>query len=409
MSNDNTCVRGGKVGRHCETHGLLPIYPTGMCAKGEIFARAEEGREAKGSTEDDWKELEVSPGEWIGVAFQRLAKHAPAFMVFNGTRVTALEGDSADALCRKWSELREARREGEAVGCSRPHVDDTLREEWERQYQREIEKRDREVRDLTIRMNDFKEGLADAMKREQLLDNAVSRAEAKVREVVECHRREVETLQRRANIVTREKDLREGITHLIKHHREVIDEQVLRAKLGKETEEMKHGLLGSAEARRAFVAGLENLLAGESGKLTLEPLEDVREPYNTMTRRQLVDEFDKLSGHYNFLDRKLDAYKRLASMQERVEEVAREYLKRDPLFQALDRLDKFRDEEDEKEDARDREEREAEERDRKQAANKAFQERHAKCKFAPLGYAIEEHSSACEHPAEYRDEVAFGG
>lgn len=52
-------------------------------------------------------EIQAHPGERIDIACRRLAEAAPAFMVFNGTRVEAEPGDTAEVLCERWSDQRD--------------------------------------------------------------------------------------------------------------------------------------------------------------------------------------------------------------------------------------------------------------------------------------------------------------
>lgn len=62
------------------------------------------------------KEINLLPGEFIGDATKRLVEAAPAFMVFNGTRVEAQPGDTAGDVYQRWGEAREkAQREYEAT------------------------------------------------------------------------------------------------------------------------------------------------------------------------------------------------------------------------------------------------------------------------------------------------------
>lgn len=53
------------------------------------------------------KEIEVPAGDTIHRACTRLAAAAPAFMVFNDTRVEATPGETPEELCRRWVKARE--------------------------------------------------------------------------------------------------------------------------------------------------------------------------------------------------------------------------------------------------------------------------------------------------------------
>jgi hypothetical protein len=52
------------------------------------------------------KEREVRPGARIYRECEELVAYAPAFMVFNGTRVEAHPGDTADAVYGRWLAAR---------------------------------------------------------------------------------------------------------------------------------------------------------------------------------------------------------------------------------------------------------------------------------------------------------------
>jgi hypothetical protein len=52
------------------------------------------------------KEIEIWAGERIDLACERLAREAPAFMMFNDTRVEAVPGDTAQAIYDRWSDRR---------------------------------------------------------------------------------------------------------------------------------------------------------------------------------------------------------------------------------------------------------------------------------------------------------------
>ena len=59
------------------------------------------------------KEVQPGAGQHISAAMKRLAAEAasgPAFSVFNGIRVEARPGDTAEALCERWSADSEKRR-----------------------------------------------------------------------------------------------------------------------------------------------------------------------------------------------------------------------------------------------------------------------------------------------------------
>lgn len=49
----------------------------------------------------------------------------------------------------------------------------------------------------------------------------------------------------------------------------------------------------------------------------MKPLPNVREPYASMTRQQLVDHIDYMAKNYNQLERKLNAYKRKNALLEK--------------------------------------------------------------------------------------------
>lgn len=74
------------------------------------------------------KEMIVSSGERIDLACRRLATEAPAFMVFNGTRVEAGAGDTPDDIAKRWSDRRQADEAGREVG-SKAWYEARLREQ----------------------------------------------------------------------------------------------------------------------------------------------------------------------------------------------------------------------------------------------------------------------------------------
>lgn len=76
----------------------------------------------------DLRELEVMAGENISRACEALAKAAPAFMVFNGTRVEAAAGDTPETLFRVWQADRAARVAESTVRCRICRAD--LHGEW---------------------------------------------------------------------------------------------------------------------------------------------------------------------------------------------------------------------------------------------------------------------------------------
>jgi len=66
-------------------------------------------------------EIEVRAGENIEKACERLANEtAPAFMIFNGTRVESKEGDTAQSLFDQWHAKREATRVASKVDGEEP-------------------------------------------------------------------------------------------------------------------------------------------------------------------------------------------------------------------------------------------------------------------------------------------------
>ena len=68
------------------------------------------------------KEVQVSPGENIARACERLAAEAPAFMVFNDIRVEAAPGEAASDLCGRWSaEMDRRRAEYESSDAYKAH------------------------------------------------------------------------------------------------------------------------------------------------------------------------------------------------------------------------------------------------------------------------------------------------
>jgi hypothetical protein len=60
-------------------------------------------------TSDVLPEVEVEAGERIDAACRRLSARAPAFMVFNDTRVEAALGDTSESLFRRWTAARSLR------------------------------------------------------------------------------------------------------------------------------------------------------------------------------------------------------------------------------------------------------------------------------------------------------------
>lgn len=57
------------------------------------------------------RQMNVRPGETLAEACKKLANCAPAFMVFNGLRVDAQIGDSAETLYGRYNEAWERRHE----------------------------------------------------------------------------------------------------------------------------------------------------------------------------------------------------------------------------------------------------------------------------------------------------------
>ncbi len=73
------------------------------------------------------KEIEVHAGERIDLALGRLVAEAPAFMVFNDTRVEAAPGETVQTVYERWCSRRPEPKSPTAIAIEKIREDERQR------------------------------------------------------------------------------------------------------------------------------------------------------------------------------------------------------------------------------------------------------------------------------------------